>query len=167
LGHVKVLDKTYANCVNQTNACLFYAVAAGKIMLIYSADASNAFAEATPPKQGFFIHPDRAFIEWWTIHKGRPPIPHGHVIPINSAMQGHPKSPRLWNFDIKEGFIIVNNNAAGLAPLIDAKHLNYECFFVLVVFLGTDPIAAAAAATTQFGLGSRRLIAHLEIKYTK
>ncbi len=25
-----------------------------------------------------------------------PPIPHGHVVPVLSAMQGHPESSRLW-----------------------------------------------------------------------
>jgi len=49
-----------------------------------------------PPKQGFYIHPDRAFREWWNNHKKRPPISEGDVIPILSAMQGHPESPRLW-----------------------------------------------------------------------
>jgi hypothetical protein len=28
--------------------------------------------------------------------KGKPPIPHGHVIPVLGAMQGHPESPHLW-----------------------------------------------------------------------
>lgn len=54
------------------------------------------FAEAPPPKQGFYIRPDAAFHAWWTLHKGRPPIPPNHVIPILSAMQGHPEAPRLW-----------------------------------------------------------------------
>jgi hypothetical protein len=27
--------------------------------------------------------------------QNRPPIPHGHVIPLLSAMQGHPESPCL------------------------------------------------------------------------
>ena len=54
-GHVQVLDKTYANCIDQTSAQLFYAVAAGENMLIYGSDVSNAFAEAPPPKQGFYI----------------------------------------------------------------------------------------------------------------
>jgi hypothetical protein len=63
---------------------------------MYGADVSNAFAEAPPPKQGFYIRPDKAFREWWTLHKKRPPLPPGYVIPIQSAMQGHPESPRLW-----------------------------------------------------------------------
>jgi hypothetical protein len=63
-GHVKVLDKTYANCVNQTSARLLYAVALAENLLIFGADVSNAFAEAPPPKQGFYIHPDKAFVNW-------------------------------------------------------------------------------------------------------
>jgi hypothetical protein len=95
-GQVRILDETYANCVDQTSARLFYGIAAAENLIVYGADVSNAFAEAPPPKQGFYIRPDRAFQEWWTIHKNRPPIPHGHMIPILSAMQGHPESPRLW-----------------------------------------------------------------------
>ncbi len=95
-GLVKVLDKVYANCVNQTSSQLFYAVAAAKNLLVFGSDFCNAFAEAPPPKQGFYIRPDRAFHEWWEHHKGRAPIPPGHVIPVLSAMQGHPKSPCLW-----------------------------------------------------------------------
>ena len=90
-----MLDETYANCVDQTSSRLFYAIAVVENMLIFGADVSNAFAEAPPPKQGFYIHPDRAFHEWWVKHKKRPPIPPNHVIPILSAMQGHPES-RLW-----------------------------------------------------------------------
>jgi len=68
-GQAKVLDETYANCVDQTSSRLFYAIAAVENMLIFGADVSNAFAEAPPPKQGFYIHPDRAFHEWRIKHK--------------------------------------------------------------------------------------------------
>ena len=95
-GQVRVLDYTYANSPDHTCSRIFYTIAAAENMVIYGADVSNAFAEAPPPKQGFFIRPDAAFHAWWTLHKGRPPIPHNHVIPILSAMQGHPEAPRLW-----------------------------------------------------------------------
>jgi hypothetical protein len=62
-------------------------------LLLFCADVSNAFAEAPPPKQGFNIQPDKAFNDWWVHHKKRMPIPTGHVIPVLSAMQGHPESP--------------------------------------------------------------------------
>ena len=75
---------------------MFYAIAAAENLLVYGADVSNAFAEAPPPKQGFYIYPDRAFNEWWVRHLHRPPLDPGQVIPILSAKQGHPESPRLW-----------------------------------------------------------------------
>ena len=65
-------------------------------MIIFGADVSNAFAKAPPPKQPFFIRPDKAFQEWWVNHLKRDPIPHGHIVPVLKAMQGHPESPRLW-----------------------------------------------------------------------
>jgi hypothetical protein len=68
-GQVRVLAETYANCVDQTSACKFYAITAAENLLIYGADISNAFAEAPPPKQGFYIHPNQAFNVWWTQHK--------------------------------------------------------------------------------------------------
>ncbi len=95
-GSVKVLDEVYANCVNQTSSRLFYAIAAAKNFLVFGSDVCNAFTKVPPPKQGFFIHPNWALNDWWEHHKGQPPIPPGHVIPVLSAMQGHPESPRLW-----------------------------------------------------------------------
>jgi hypothetical protein len=92
-GSVKVMDETYANCIDQTSSCLFYAISASEDLLVFGADVSNAFAEAPPPKQGFYIRPDKAFCDWWVLHKRRPPIPEGHVIPALTAMQGHPESP--------------------------------------------------------------------------
>jgi hypothetical protein len=61
-GQGKILDKTYANCVDQTSSRLFYAISAAENMLIFRADVSNDFAEAPPPKQGFYIHPNRQSI---------------------------------------------------------------------------------------------------------
>ncbi|KAL9178443.1 hypothetical protein ACHAXT_003773 [Thalassiosira profunda] len=95
-GQVRVLDYTYANCVDQTSNRLFYALSAAENLVVFGADVSNAFGEAPPPKQGFYIRPDKAFLDWWVNHKGRDPIPPGFVIPVIRAMQGHPEAPRLW-----------------------------------------------------------------------
>jgi hypothetical protein len=95
-GRVLVLTEAYANCVEQTSSCLFYAIAAGENLLIFGADVSNAFAEALLPEQPFFIRPDKAFCKWWVLKLKHKPIPPGHIIPVLSAMQGHPESPRLW-----------------------------------------------------------------------
>jgi hypothetical protein len=70
-------------------------VAAAENLLVFGADVSNAFGEAPPPKQGFYIRPDKAFTEWFLVRHGKK-IPEGWVVPVLAAMQGHPESPRLW-----------------------------------------------------------------------
>ena len=95
-GQARILDHTYANCVDQTSNRVFYAAAAAENLVIYGSDVCNAFGEAPPPKQAYYIRPDKAFHHWWVHHKKRPPIPTGHVIPVLRAMQGHPEAPRLW-----------------------------------------------------------------------
>lgn len=107
-GKARILDYTHANCIDHTTSRLFYGIAAAENMLVYGADVGNAFAEAPPPKQGFYIQPDRAFVEWWNT-KGFPPLLPGQVIPVMQAMQGHPESSRLWKKHIdriikKHGF---------------------------------------------------------------
>jgi hypothetical protein len=91
-----VLNETYANCVDQTSSRLFYAIATADNLLIFGADVPNTLAEAPPPKQGFFIHPNHVFMEWWTQHRIDPPLGPNNVIPVLSAMQGQPESPQLW-----------------------------------------------------------------------
>ena len=94
-SQVKVLDHTYANCVDHNSARLFYAITAMENLTVYGADVTNAFGEAAPPKQGFFIRPDDAVRAWWKARKGED-LPRGQVIPVLAAMQGHPEAPRLW-----------------------------------------------------------------------
>ncbi len=35
-------------------------------------------------------------MEWWTQHRKNPPLDPNNMIPVLSAMQGHPECPRLW-----------------------------------------------------------------------
>lgn len=101
-GTVRVLDHTYASCVEQTGSCLFYSICAQENLCVFGANASNAFAEAFPPKQGFYVWVDNVFQHWWTRCLNRPPIPEGFVIPVRHALQGHPESPQLWERHIKQ-----------------------------------------------------------------
>jgi hypothetical protein len=96
VSQAHILDKTYTTWVDQTSSRMFYAIASAENFLKYGADVSNVFAEAPPPKQGFYIYPDCAFNKWWVNHKHQPPLATGQVIPVLSAMQGHPESPCLW-----------------------------------------------------------------------
>ena len=94
-GQVRVLDHTFANSIEQTGSRIFYAIAAAENLLVFGADVSNAFGEAPPPKQGFFIKPDKPFRDWYQARFGTT-IPDNWVVPVLAAMQGHPESPRLW-----------------------------------------------------------------------
>jgi hypothetical protein len=80
-GKVRVLDYTHSNCIDHVASRMFYALAAAENMQVWGADVGNAFAEAPPPKQGFYIQPDWAFKEWW-IARGRKPIEDKEVIPV-------------------------------------------------------------------------------------
>ena len=84
-GQVHVLNHTDANSVDQRGSQLFYALTAAENLLCFGLDVSNAFGEAPPPIQGFYICLDKAFHAWW-ISKVQPPIPEGYVIPVLAAM---------------------------------------------------------------------------------
>ena len=87
-SQAQTLDHTYAACVDQNAARLFYAMAAMKNHVIFRADASNAFGEAPRPKQRYYVRPDDAFQQWWVQHLGKPDILQGYVVPVLRNMQG-------------------------------------------------------------------------------
>lgn len=90
------LGHTYAGSLEQCGNRIFWAAAALKNMVVYGADASNAFAEAPPPKAPLYVTVDQQYREWWA-SKSRKPIPKGYVLPVRRALQGHPESSRLWS----------------------------------------------------------------------
>ena len=90
------LGHTFAACLEQPGARTFWASAALLDLIVIGADASNAFAEAPPPKAPLYVVVDQQFREWWR-SKGREDIPPGYVMRVNCALQGHPESPRLWS----------------------------------------------------------------------
>jgi hypothetical protein len=95
-GKAVTLAHTYASCVEQPGARIFWSLSALHGMTVLGADAGNAFAEAPPPVQPFYMAIDDQFRNWWTESLGNDPIPQGHVLPVKHAMQGHPEAPRLW-----------------------------------------------------------------------
>jgi dUTP pyrophosphatase len=91
------LGHTYANSLNAPSERLYWALTAMQGLIAVGADVSNAFAEAPPPQAPLYMYIDEAFRDWWTNHKGRPPIPKEcNVVQVCKAIQGHPESPRLW-----------------------------------------------------------------------
>ena len=84
------LGETYAGSLDQTGARIFWAATAINNYITIGADASNAFAEAPPPKDPLYVIVDQQYRDW---HADRfpnePPIPIGHVLPVQGALQGH------------------------------------------------------------------------------
>ena len=99
-GKAVTLAETYATCVAQPACRLFWAITASEGLISIGADAGNAFAEAPPPVEPFYMMIDAQFNEWWVESLGNPPIPPGYVLPVQHALQGHPESPRLWEIHI-------------------------------------------------------------------
>jgi hypothetical protein len=109
-GGAVTLAETHAACVEHPAQRLFWAITASESLITLGCDVANAFAEAPPPTAPFYMEVDHQFRDWWVNCMGRPPMPKGHVIPMQRALQGHPESPRLWHRHIhnvltkEEGF---------------------------------------------------------------
>jgi hypothetical protein len=94
-GHTVVAAETNATCVEQPACRLYWSVTASEGLIAMGADAGNAFAEAPPVTEPFFMRIDDRFLEWWKECRKLPPTPPGHVLPVNHALQGHQEAPRL------------------------------------------------------------------------
>ena len=95
------LAHTYAACVEQPAQRVYWGLTAIKGFIAIGADASNAFAEAPPPKAPLFVLVDRQYREWYK-SKYNKDIPKGYVLRVKHAIQGHPEAPRLWSEFIDE-----------------------------------------------------------------
>ena len=75
-GKAVTLAETYATCVEQPACRLFWALTAALGLIVLGADAGNAFAEAPPPVEPFYMQVDDQFREWWTecLHSPPPPL---------------------------------------------------------------------------------------------
>ena len=95
------LDHTYAACVEQPAQRVYWGLVALKQYIAIGADASNAFAEAPPPKAPLYVLVDKPYREWYKKKHGKD-IPKGYVLRVHHAIQGHPEAPRLWSTFIDE-----------------------------------------------------------------
>ena len=79
------LAHTFAACLEQPGARTFWAASTILDLIVIGADASNAFAEAPPPKAPLYVVIDQQYRDWWK-SKGRGDIPLGHVLPVQHAL---------------------------------------------------------------------------------
>lgn len=91
------LAQTYASALDQVGSRIFWAAVALLNYVVLGSDASNAFAEAPPPKAPLYVRVDENYKRWYK-HKfpERPTLPDDAVLRVKKALQGHPESPRLW-----------------------------------------------------------------------
>ena len=95
------LANTYAACLEQNGARIFWAVSAIQNKKVYGSDASNAFAEAPPPKAPLYLKVDQAYIDWYQNKTGIT-LSNDTYVKVQHAIQGHPEAPRLWQDHIDQ-----------------------------------------------------------------
>ena len=62
-------------------------------------DVSNAFTEVNDPDIPLFVGIDNQYYEWYKLRFNKD-IPQHCILPVQKALQGHPKSSRLWALHI-------------------------------------------------------------------
>ena len=120
------LDHTYAAALDQAGSHTFWDMAALHDYKFHGADATNAFAEAPPPNAPLVVTIDNQYKYWWTNVMKQMPIPDGHVLPVNHALQVHPESPHLWgrlihSIFLKKGFKSSTHKPCLYHGIIDTK----------------------------------------------
>ena len=88
-----VFGYTYAKSLDHVGVRIFWATAAAKNLIVQGADASNAFAEADPPKHPLYVRVNEPYRQWWTERQKQSQIPSGYVLPVYKALQGHSEAP--------------------------------------------------------------------------
>ncbi len=108
---------TYAACLEQASDCIFWALCALKNKLVFGFGMSNAFAEAPAPKAPLYLKVDVAYKNWW--YKKTAYVLEGdYYVKVQHAIQGHPKSPRLWQLFVDNILITIGFQATRHEPCI-------------------------------------------------
>ena len=96
------LAKTHSSCVEQPVQRLFFALSAHLGYRLYAGDAQDAYAQSP----GLYSVPtyvsiDDAYAEWY-FDKFNVRLDRSMVLPVLSALQGHPEAGRLWETHINK-----------------------------------------------------------------
>lgn len=90
-----IFGHTFAKMLDHVGSRIFWASVAAKNFIVRGADASNAFAEAPPPKIPLYVRVDKPYREWYKNKYGET-LGENMVLRVKKALQGHPESPRAW-----------------------------------------------------------------------
>jgi hypothetical protein len=89
------MTETFASCVEQPVARLFFALSATLNYIIIGGDAQDAFAHSPAHRIPTFIRIEDAYAEWYK-QRFHEDIDQRKVLPVLHALQGHPEAARLW-----------------------------------------------------------------------
>jgi len=89
------IASTCSSCVEQPAQRLFFALAARENCRVYGDDAQDACALSPPPETPTFVSIDDAYADWCE-HRFKKKLDRSPVLPVLHALQGHPKSGKLW-----------------------------------------------------------------------
>ena len=73
---------------------MFFGIYADIGLTIYNKDATNAYVHSPSPNDTY-LQVDDAHAEWYNI-KFKEKISKQMVLPVKHALQGHPKSKKMW-----------------------------------------------------------------------
>ena len=144
------LANTYAACLEQAGARIFWATCALKNKVVYGADMSNAFAEAPAPKAPLYLKVDETYKNWWFKKTGEN-LDGDYYVKVQHAIQGPPESPRLWQLFIDKILTEIGFRATTHEPCVYKLHnntFNKEVFLLRQVddfALGCDSPETAEA----------------------
>ena len=144
----------------------FWSTAAIKNLRVFSADCSNAFAEAPPPTAPLYMKIDAQFRKWWNTHKHRKELPIKDLfVKVQHAIQGHPEAPRLWQIFIddilidKMGFRHTTHEKCLYVKTVDGNDV-YILRQVDDVAIASDTKETAEAIITEIGSYMKSPIKH-------
>ena len=113
------IASTCSSCVEQPVQCLFFALVARENHRVHGGDAQDAYAHSPPPETPTFVSIDDAYADWYE-HWFKKKLDRSLVLPVLHALQGHPKSCKLWEKHITA---ILQSPAFGFKSTIHDKSI--------------------------------------------
>jgi hypothetical protein len=96
LGQAHILDETYANYINKTSSCMFYGIVTAENFLFIELMFLMHLQKLRLQNRVFTSTRIERFTNGGSSVKSNLPSNQAFVIPILSALQGHPVLPHLW-----------------------------------------------------------------------
>ena len=101
-----MLVQTYSSCIELLCLQAFIATCINQGYHIAFGDVENAYQQSPPPSIDCFLEIDDTVYDWCLRKYGKRLNKHKDIIPLCSALQGHPEASVLWDCLITE--ILIN-----------------------------------------------------------